>query len=245
MAAVPRVVFSRANFDLMTSYLSAYTTKLIAFAKEQGYEVIDLYGDDPKKPCRLLQFEAEIEQKPTILIGAGHGAANLFTGQDLEVLLKQNVNDELITDIKTYIWSCQTALGLGPSAIGKGCPEYYGYTADWTVIINPDFENNPLEDPWAKAFFDCGLATGYAVLLGKTPKEVYELTLERYDFWWDWWLKQNSWVTDDIVTWLNWDRSAFTALTSDGIYKRVPSTPNMAKLLLPIAGAGLLFFLLK
>lgn len=233
------VLFSRANFDLMTYYLSVYSEKLIKFAQNNGYDVIDLTDEQ----CRLPEFSEEIAKKPSLLIGCGHGGSDLFTGQDMEVLLQKDVNDNLLKDVSTYLWSCQTGLKLGPSAVEKGCPMYFGYTANWTVLIHSDYLNKPLEDPWANPFFDCGLTTGYAILQGKKPKEIYDLTIERYNYWWNQWLKQESEVADDVITWLNWDRNAFTAITSDGIY----NTPqiDIKKLILPVAGAALLFFLSK
>jgi len=243
---LPKVLFSRAgDFDIATLYLSTYGTKLVQFAKDNGYEVVDLFNDDPKLPARLLVFEAEIEKRPNLLIGLGHGNNTIFTGMDMEVLLKTGVNDDLTSGIKTYLWSCLTGVTLGPAMVEKTCPEYYGYKADWTFIYHPKYETDPLNDPYAKAFFDAGLATGYAVLLGKTPKEVYDLTIARYDYWWDYWIKQEDPMADDILTWLNWNKNNFIAITTSEIYREPVLRAGIPEFAIPLGIAGALLFLLS
>jgi hypothetical protein len=107
-----------------------------------------------------------------------------------------------------------------------------------------------LNDPWARAFFDSGLATGYGVLLGKTPEEIYTETIKRYDYWWDFWTQQNDSMADDILTWINWDRSNFIAITPTGLFKGKPlpaagSTFLSSIPIVPLGIAGALLFLLS
>jgi len=173
------------------------------------------------------------------------GNSTIFTGQDLEVLLKVGVNDDLMSGKKCALFSCLTGVQLGPSMVEKTCPEYYGFLADFCFIYHPDYETRPLEDPWAKAFFDCVLATGYSILENRTPKEVYENTINRYNYWWDWWIKQNDPVTDDILTWLNWDRSNFIAITPTGIYEKEKAALGLSGLAIPVGAAAILFLLLS
>ena len=233
---MPTVLFSRSNFDLVTSYLASYSAKLIDFAKQNGYTTVELYNDDPKMPARLSTFEQEILKKPDIFIGCSHGNSILFTGQDLEVLLKAGMNEDYLSDVKTYLWACETGAKLGPDAVAKTCPQFYGYLADWTFIYHPDYESRPLEDPYARAFFDCGLATGYALLLGKTPQEIYQATIDRYDYWFDYWQKQEDSMADEILTWLNWNRTNFIAITKSGIYEAPKTTGLNIPLALPVIG---------
>lgn len=243
-----KALISRAGeFDIPSLYLSTYGSKLVQFARDNGYIVTELYNDDSTLPARLTTFEAEMEKRPNVLLGLGHGNATVFTGMDLEVLLKTGVNDDLCSGIKTYLWACHTATTLGPSIVEKTCPEFYGYQADWTFIYHPDYESKPLEDPWARAFFDCGLATGYAVLLGKTPQEIYDETLKRYDYWWDYWTKQEDPMADEILTWLNWDKENFMAITPNGLYKGAPAPlqAGIPPIVVPLGLAGALLFLLS
>lgn len=570
-------LFCRSDFDLATAYLSAYSKQLLDFAVDNGYQVVDLYNDDPQRPARLTAFEPEIEKKPTVFVGAGHGNTTLFTGQDLELLIKKGVNDDVCNGVKTLLWSCLTGRELGISMVEKGCPEFYGYrcvsddtviltnngwrgidtiketdkafslnlktnkmewtriqkvykyhyyqkimynfgnkrtnqlvtplhrvlhvpeqsekikvvyarhafkrhkttnfkvpvsgeyvgsdypigdeelclwawilsegsirhikgknkgnkygekilrgdrvriyqstvhpmhlrrirqllqannitwseskydsangapiihftfhkegfskimpywflqfsqrqarlflqeyrkgdghkrnfmlttakphdveiitalaviagwlfrvvshssagfkkvnnkepsiiydisiitdnlqnvsylkpekiinyhgrvwcittdtgtfvssrnglvaitgNSDYTFIYHPQYENKPLEDPYARAFFDSGLATGYALLLGKAPQEVYQLTIDRYNYWWDYWMKQEDDFADDILTWLNWDRTNFVAITPGESYE-TPQTVglDLPALIIPFGVAGAVLFLLS
>ncbi len=228
-----------------TAYLSAYTAKLVAFAKANGYQITDIYDDDPKLPARLATFEAEIAKKPNIYIGCGHGNSNLFTGQDMELLLKKGVNDDACAGVKTYLISCLTAKELGPALVQQGTPEFYGYREDFTFIYHPDYETKPLEDPYARAFFDSGLATGYALILGKKPQDVYNLTIERYDYWWDYWMKQEDPMADDILTWINWDRRNFVGLIPGEEPMVQSAAIQLPSFMLPLGAAGILLFLLS
>lgn len=269
---MPKVLFARADFDVATLYLSSYAAaKLLPFAKDNGYEVMDLFDDcgSGRLSCPTSQYAARLEPfetqmtatpPPDIVIGCGHGNEVLFTGQDLEVLLKANVNDDLCSGKKVYLWSCLTGVTLGPQMVQKTCPEFYGYQSDFTFVFHPDYANPPssddpspsekctLNDPWARAFFDSGLATGYAVLLGMTPEEIYTETIKRYDYWWDYWTQQNDSMADDILTWLNWDRSNFIAITPTGLQRKPPVVvgPTLASSpLIPLGIAGALLFLLS
>lgn len=245
---MPKAVFVRSDWDLITHYMASYTTKLVDFAKQNGYEVVDLYNDDPKLPARLPAFETEMDKKPIdILYIGGHGNVNLATGQELELLIKKGVNDDVSSGVKTYLQSCLTAQQLGPALVEKGCPFYAGYREDWVMMYHPDYESKPLEDPYAKAFFDSGLATGYALLLGKSPQEVYQETIDRYNYWWDYWIKQDDPMADDILTWINWDRNNFVAITAAESYEAPPQVAglNLPAVILPLGAAGLLLFLLS
>lgn len=238
------VLFTRANHDLPTKYMSAYTALLVEFAKQHGHQVTDLYNDIVGAAARLEDFEVAMDQNPNIVIICGHGNATTQTGQDSEVLLKAGVNDDLMSGKKIFLESCSTGISLGPSMVSKTALEVYCYQRDFIFVYNPNFESKPLEDPWAKAFFDSAIATGYAVLLDKTPKEVYELTIERYNYWYDFWLQQNDPMADDILTWLNWNRAAFIAITPDGIYAKEKVSAPSLNLLLPL-GVASLFLLLS
>lgn len=246
-----KVLFVRAEWntdgDIATKYLAAYGALLVQKASEWGHQVTDLY----KELATLENFEREMLLND-IFIGLSHGNSTTFTGQKMnehiEILLKDTVNADICSGKPCYIAACSTGASLGPKMVEKTCPQFYGYQSDWIFIYNPDFyrENRILEDPWAQAFFDSALTTGYAILLGKSPLEVYETTLQRYDYWWDYWIKQNDPMADDILTWLNWDKQGFIAITPDGVYsKSKASIPSIAGIAIPLGIAAISLFLLS
>ena len=169
------VLLVRARHDLPTIYLAAYSQLLIDYAQQQGHQIKDLFNDLKDSAARLLDFEAAMQSfNPDIVIIAGHMNATTATGQDFEVLLKVGVNDDIMSGKICDLKGCSAGLELAPSMVSKTAQQVFSYQADFTFVYNPNFETRPLDDPWAKAFFDCMLATGYAILLGKTPKQVYE-----------------------------------------------------------------------
>jgi hypothetical protein len=188
--------------------------------------------------------------KPNIYIGASHGNESVMTGQDLEKLIVSNVNADICKDVKTYLFACATGVELGPKLVADGCPMYFGYQADFTFLYHPDYVGHPLDDPYAKAFFDKAVKTGESMLLGKSAPEIYNDTIDKYNYWWDFWLKQNDPIADDILTWLNWDRANFIGITPTGMFEGSHEQVkigglNIPSALLPIAGAGALLFLLS
>jgi hypothetical protein len=238
---MPKALFTRASHDLASEYLAAFGKLLVDYATAQGYTVVDLYAED----ARLVKFEAEMNASPPpdVVCCFGHANENSQRGQDLEVLLQVGMNDQLMSGKKADLMSCLSAVQLGPSMVQKGCPVYLGYSGDLTFVYDPDYESDPLNDPYAKGFFDCCLATGYALILGKTPKEIYDLTLQRYDFWWDYWYKSSDPLSDDCMTWLNWNKTHFTALTPTETEKMAPAQPQLSSLLIPLGVAGFLLLL--
>jgi len=249
-----KVLFSRADFDdVPCKYLAAYTGQLVDKAVELGYETVNLYNDALEDPysqqpvnggATTLDFEKYLNEKPDIVIGAGHGAKSLFTGQDLQVLLKVGVNDDMLSEKRTFLASCLTGLKLGPSAVAKTCPEFHGYQNDFVFNPHPDYVDKPFEDPWAKAQFESAMVTGFAVLAGMKPLEVYEATVERYNYWWDWWSQQNDPMADEVMTWINWNRMNFITITPEGIYKTERAKLDLKTLAVPV-GVATLFFLLS
>lgn len=238
---MPRLLVVRSSFDIATKYLSSYAAKIVEQAPQWNVEVIDLYGAD----ATLQNFEAKISDCD-LFFGFGHANKDVFTGQNLEVILKASVNADELTNKKAYIAGCQAGVTLGPAAVKAGCPEFYSYQSDFTFVYDPTAYNNNdvLNDVYAQAFFDSALTTGYAILAGKTPKEVFDDTINRYDYWYDYWKKQNDPLADDVMTWLNWDRQGFIAITPNGLYTE-PKTPSLltAGIILPLGAAALLLLL--
>ena len=175
------------------------------------------------------------------------GNSDIFTGQDLEVLLKDTVNADVMSGKECYLAACQCGVKLGPAMVEKTCPRFYGFQGDFVFVYHPDYyaEGRILEDPYAKSFFDSVLTTGYAVLLGKSFEEVYNETVDRYKYWWDWWLKQNDPMTDSILTWLNWNRQNFIGINAEPPETRVIGTPKLTigAVALPLGAAALLLLL--
>lgn len=243
-----KALFTRSDFDLATKYLSSYGTKLVDFAKTNGWSVVDLYGEN----TNTVQFETEIATKPQVFMGLSHGNETVFTGQNnghATPLIKQGVNDDCLKDIKTYLWACLTGKSLGPVSVTSGCPEYYGYSTEWTFMMTEGMDNKPLEDPIAMSFFDSALTTGYAMLLNKSPKEVFDSTINRYDYWWDYWSKQEHELADDIMTWLNANKNSFVAITPSETFEQPEqlgvNLTEVAKVVIPVAAASLFLIFVR
>jgi hypothetical protein len=240
--------------------MSTYAAQLIRDAQQAGFNVTDLYADADT----LQNFERAIVDAD-IFMGYGHGNKSLFTGncksgaytknsdgtyscKDFEVLLQSTANASDLNAKKCYLAACQTAVTLGPALIHAGCPEFYGYLADFTFVYDPDkaSSGDVLNDTYAAPFFDAALTTAYSILSGKAPSAVFEDTVNRYEALYDQWKTVNDPLADDVMTWLNWDRQNFAVLTPKGAYE-TPRTSLLttAGIIVPLGAAALLLLLLS
>jgi hypothetical protein len=237
-----KVLFTRPDYDVATAYMSAYGQDLIDFAEQNAHTIQDLYADQ----ATPTKFQDAMETfNPDIFVGMGHGNATTFTGQDTEPLIIAGVNENIMSNKNVYLHSCATGISLGPRMVETTCQAYYGYQADFVFCFGGAayYPHRVKQDPVAQPFFDCMLATGQAVLLGLEPEEVYRLTLERYDYWWNYWLKQSHPQTDCVLTWLNWDREAFIAISPEGLWAGKPVKLSLQGMVLPLATAAFAFYL--
>lgn len=235
-----KALFTRPDFDIATKYLAEYAKLLTDYALTKGYDVTDLHDVDATKTN--LEFEIG---DTDLFLGFGHGAADRLTGQDLEIILQSHVNSSLLSGKKCFLGACLAGVDLGPIMVSETCPEFYGYKEDFTFLFHPDYyaAGRYLEDPYAKPFFDSLITTGYRLLDGATPDRIYDDQIARYHYWWDYWIKQEDPMADDILTWLNWNEENYIAITPTSIESGNISS-GLEKLAIPV-GIVALFLLLN
>ena len=136
-----RLLTVDAPWDLPTVYLSAWMEKLIAEARLIGVEVLSLRGliSDVDLANAIDQFQ------PDILLMGGHGGPNVFTTENMQVLLVGCTNDQILTGRETLLFSCLTGQRLVPSIVSKGGVAAAGFTAEFVWVITPPYL--PGEDP--------------------------------------------------------------------------------------------------
>lgn len=143
------LLITRPRHEATTFYLFAWAKKIIEAALAKNFRVIDL----KENRANRKELTSVIKKtSPQLIVLNGHGNADLITGQNGEVLIKANENEEMLAGRIIYALSCRTAKLLGPKSVAKGARCYLGYKEDF-VFFHKNL-TKPLNDPWAGLFLE-------------------------------------------------------------------------------------------
>lgn len=176
------VLIANPSFDVATEFTNLWTREIINEALNLGLDTTALEGND----ARLAQFQSALATKdPVLLIGAGHGSEEVFTGQDQEHLLwtpsdewghaDSNVN--IVESRVTYLLSCLTGQVLGPAIASQPDTYFIGYTEDFI------FAGWDPGDKYSRAFGECTNAIAITLLRGGTLQDAYNEGIRMFDLW--------------------------------------------------------------
>jgi len=166
-------VLAMSDFDLPTRSASGFLLRYIA----PRVEPVQLLGI----LVRRLPFQLAAPQSD-IIIGAGHGSEDTFTGQNEAVILEVGKYDPREVKGKVIkLLSCQCGVELVPDLVAKGAACAMGYTDDYVWVMDSDLASTP----WADNKFagKCLLPVIdelNALLDGKTAREALDIELEGY-----------------------------------------------------------------
>jgi hypothetical protein len=195
MAAKPKAVVVRPNFDTATKYGAYYQDYYsINALKKAGYAYTDLYAGDAVK----AKFDAAMGDRDVVyLCGTGHGNESLFTGQNTDVLLAKGYESDakLLNGKSVSLLSCI----FGASAdwwVERGCKGFFGYNRVYYFIIGV-YPNSR-----AGYFFTSHHAYDVAIIGGakqgdafKAAQDAYNKAIKDAPYW-------------DVKSTLIWDRDS-------------------------------------
>jgi hypothetical protein len=154
-------------------------------------------------------FENSISYNdPVFFHGYGHGNQTQFTGY-YGVILESCVNDQLLAGRLTYLVSCETGAGLGPSIIEKGGWGYIGYrNYYWAMDFAYAFKSpdDALCGRYHWSFLDHTNSVVDSILRGRTLSEAHANSLRRIQAWIDYWSQSDDPNAPDIIWCLISDR---------------------------------------
>jgi hypothetical protein len=166
-----RVLITRPNYDLATSYLYAWSSKIFTEAETHGFEVLKLEREE----VTSSKFQGIISKKnPNLVFLNGHGDEKTVFGQDGVKLLTAGVNEKLLAEKITYAVSCSSAKVLGPNSTGAGALGYIGYDAEFSFLIDTNYTSRPLQDKLAQVFLGHSTILLYQLLKGNTIEVAYK-----------------------------------------------------------------------
>jgi hypothetical protein len=196
------VTITRPNFDAATYVGSLALKHAIYYMRSRGLIVDDLEGDRARRQPVLDSLS---RNDSVFFCGVGHGNEQTFTGQWKEriwwVCDCKELKDRVI-----YLLSCLTGQGLGSDMVNnKGARAYIGYKVEFTWIQAQ--VQDPLLDPYGRAFFEPVLEIYKNLADGKTVGEAYLASMDKWNYWIDYWSKSDDPVAPSIVQLLLWDRN--------------------------------------
>jgi len=166
-------VLALPDFDLPTRSASGYLLRWIL----PRLEPVHLLSILDRRRAFILSAP-----QSDIIIGAGHGDVDVFTGQNEAVILEVGKYDSREIEGKVIkLLSCQTGVELGPDLIKNGALSFVGYTDDFLWVCDADLAFTPWNDKMAATCL-MPVVAGLNVLLdGKTAQEALDTELAQYD----------------------------------------------------------------
>lgn len=161
----PKIPGDRYTSDFSYQAAEAVKTKALA----EGWTVTDLTMNDTNR----ANVESTINTvKPDFIIHYDHGSNYTLYGQDsnTSVAVLDATNASLFDGRAVSTVSCESALGLGPLAVGENAKAYLGYDElHWVHLW------------YLPQFTEAANAANYALLEGKTYQEAYDIAIAKYD----------------------------------------------------------------
>ena len=214
-------MITNPRFDTATDFTNLWTREVINEALNLGLDTTALEEND----ARLSQFQdAVISQDPILLIAAGHGVEEIFTGQNQEDLLwvpttysgheHIDSNVDLVAGRVTYLLSCLTAQALGPEIAAQPDTYYIGYTEDFI------FAGFSPGDQYSQPFGECTNAIARTLLRGGTLQDAYNEGIRMFDLWISRWQESSDPSAPFMVSALLHNREALI------IFPGMPTAPE-------------------
>jgi hypothetical protein len=174
--AMLKVLVFRVRYDLASEYMNGWLERVVSYARERSYEVIDLSGPD----ATLENFLAALEEKPDLVIIGTHGDTTRVVGDLESSLLNSCENDGVLAGSAVVYGTCLSGQVLAKTTREKGAPVVVGYVNSYTWPIDPRAQS-PVEDKIAQPFGELYVEPILAMLDGLDPKQVYERTMAKYN----------------------------------------------------------------
>jgi len=165
----------RANHDVPTSYLFAYSGKVIEEAEKRGFKAAKI--EDDKISDAVLRSRIKSRQ-PKLIFFSGHGSeTSLFDNQRKEFINTHSA--DVFKETVTYAIACNCLVKLGPAAVDKGCCAFIGYEKPFWIARDHKFESTPLKDNVARPILECSNIIVKSLIKGNNVEESVRKSHEK------------------------------------------------------------------
>ena len=136
------VIFSLPNYDPATYHGYMIMKELVSNAKEMGHKTYECLEESATQECVFENIKKAVtETRNRCFIGMGHGWTSFFTGHAGQKIFISCQQPPDALKVQVYLmYSCYTAVNLGPDFINKKVKAYWGWDAPaWVGYYNdPD-----------------------------------------------------------------------------------------------------------
>jgi len=147
---------------------------------------------------------------PGSIYGFGHGSPTVYTGDDEKSIFSVLECSKLSGRI-VYLLSCLTANLLGPSIISNGAKAYAGFRVSWTWITSST-DIDPYTDHYGKGYFESANELWISLCNGATFGEALQASVDKYNYWINYWLSGDDPIKEEVAKWLIHDRDGLVGL---------------------------------
>jgi len=171
-------LITRPRYELITHYLYYWSEIIIKGAEQRKITFVDLKKG---KASRKL-VESYLNKQPVkIVIFNGHGNDVCITGHNEEPLIESGKNSYLLKDRVVYMRSCDSGKVLGPQLIKEGAKAFIGYKELFRFWTDANSIRKPLQDEYARPFFETSNQVAISLVKGKIARESHEDSLRMYE----------------------------------------------------------------
>ena len=169
------MIIIRTKHDIQTTYLYYYSEELIKEAKNKGFKIAQIEGEDISEANLRSRIN---NRKPKFIFFNGHGNnTSLFNNKKKEFINTKSA--DVFSDTVTYTIACSCLEGLGAAAVEKGCNAFIGYKKPFWIARHHKSESRPLEDEVAKPIIECSNVVVKSLIKGNTVNESIRKSHEK------------------------------------------------------------------
>lgn len=196
------ILYTLPDSDLPTRVGSNWFEETIKKAKEEGFEVHYLRGDEDRKENleKLLKDEPE-----GFLTGIGHGNKTTYTGQNKEPMIVEGQNEGIVSGHPWYALSCLVGASLGKAVVRADCPAFCGYEKEFIFAVD---KSEPDGGRPSQGFKEANNAVVLDLIDGGDFDSAYKKSQTKFREWIE---KERKEGNRDRVKWLLWDKRHMVA----------------------------------
>jgi hypothetical protein len=165
------IILTLPQYDIVTEYLSAFSSKIEKVSYEKGIFLKSLKREEVNKK----EFEKIINKLDCkMIVFNGHGNESCIAGNKEEVLVKAEENEHILKNRIVYARSCEAASTLGKACVedSDGC--FIGYVLPFEFYFNQEWITNPIKDNTARLFLESSNVVPISIIKGSTSTEANE-----------------------------------------------------------------------
>ena len=169
------MIVIRSKHDIQTTYLYYYNEELIKEAKNRGFKVAQIEGDEISEATLRSRIS---NRRPKFIFFNGHGSNTaLFDNNGKEFINTDSA--DVFKNTVTYTIACSCLEGLGTAAINKDCNAFIGYKKPFWIARDHKYESRPLGDKIARPIIECSNTVVKSLIKGNTVSESIRRSHER------------------------------------------------------------------